>query len=173
MATGIFEPILINPFFMNYILPLLLVFVLVFAILEKTQLLGEGKRQINAIVGLIIGIILIAFPFARDIVVQLMPFLAVSVVILFVFMLLYGFIVGNKTGDVLGKYWKWAFGTILTVALVTFLLIITGLWDNVYDLVFGQGGASQVWVNVVMILVIAGAIIAVLFGGKETSSSSP
>ena len=96
------EPILISPFFINYILPFVLVFTLTFAILQKTKLLGEEKKQIDALVSLVIGLILIAFPFAREIVVKLMPFLAVSLIILLVFMLLYGFIMG-KSGDVLHK----------------------------------------------------------------------
>ncbi len=164
------EPILISPYFLNYILPFVLVFTLVFAILEKTKLLGDENKQINAIVGLVIGLILIAYPFARDIVVLLMPFLAVSAVILLVFMLLYGFAVGKKDGDVLSQGWKNAFIAIISVALVTVLLIITGYWGTVFDFVFGRGGSSQVWVNVLMIAIIAGAIIAVLKGGGGSSS---
>src|SRR3989344_3767877 len=111
------EPILISPFFVSYILPFVLVFTLIFAILQKTQLLGEGKKQIDALVGAVVGLVLIAFPFARDIIVQLMPFLAVSAVVLLVFMLLYGFIVGKKEGDVLNKGLKIVFAIILGLAL--------------------------------------------------------
>ncbi len=127
------EPIFISPLFIDYILPFVLVFTLIFAILQKTQLLGDGKKQINAIIGLIIGLILIAFPFARNIIVQLMPFLAVSAVILLVFMLLYGFIMGKKEGDVLHKGVKIALGIILGLALITVLLFISGYWTPVYD----------------------------------------
>ena len=84
-------PFIISPFFVNIILPFVLVFTLVFAILEKTRLLGENK-QIDAIVGVVIGLFLISVPGPRDIVILLMPFLAVSIVILLVFMIIYGFI---------------------------------------------------------------------------------
>ena len=47
--------------FAEYILPWVLVFVLIFAILEKSNLLGEGKRQVNAIVGAVCGLILFHF----------------------------------------------------------------------------------------------------------------
>jgi hypothetical protein len=154
---------LLSPIFIEYILPLLLVFTLVFAVLEKTQILGEEKRQVNAIIGFIIGVILIAFPYAKNIVVMLMPFLAVSATILFVFMLLYGFIVGKRGGDVLGKGWKISFGAILAIALVTFLLIVMDAWDYVYNLIFYEG-RGYVWVNALLIIIIAGAIIAVLKG---------
>ena len=66
---------------------------------------------------------MIAFPFARNIVVQLMPFLAVSAVILLVFMLMYGFIWG-KSEDVLDKGMKIILAIIFGLALITVLLFI-------------------------------------------------
>ena len=90
------EPFLISPYFLDYVLPFVLVFTVVFAVLQKTKLLGDEVKQINAILGLVVGLFLIAFPGPRGIIVLLMPFLAVALVILLVFMLLYGFIVFHK-----------------------------------------------------------------------------
>ena len=158
-------PIFISPLFLDYILPFVLVFTLIFAILQKTQLLGEGKKQIDSLIGLMVGLILIAFPFSRNIVVELMPFLAVSAVILLVFMLLYGFIMGKNKGDVLGVAWiKWVLIVIVALALITVVLMIGGWWDYVYDLFFKREASSQVWVNILLIVVLAGAVIAVLVG---------
>ena len=81
----------------------ILIFALIFAILQKTKLLGDESKRVNAMISLVIGLMLIAFPPARNLVVLLMPFLAVVAVILLVFMLLYGFIVGKKEGDVLSS----------------------------------------------------------------------
>lgn len=161
------EPFFISGFFLDFVLPFVLVFTLIFAILSKTKLLGEDKKQINALLGLIIGIILIAFPFARNIVVQLMPFLAVSAVILLVFMLMYGFIWG-KSEDVLDKGMKITLAVIFGLALITALLFITGWWNPVYDFVFGRGGASQVWINGLLIIILAIAVIAVIKGEKKS-----
>lgn len=156
------EPIFTSWIFSDYILPFVLVFTLIFAILEKTQLLGEGKRQVNAIIGLVVGLILITFPFANNIIVQLMPFLAVSAVILFVFMLLYGFIMGKKEGDVLHKGVKIALGIILGLAVITAVLWAAGVWNTVYDFMFNRGDSGQIWINILLIGVIAGAVIAVV-----------
>ena len=49
MAQEIF---LQNWLFTRFAWPFLLVFFIVFAILEKTKLLGEGKKQVNALVAL-------------------------------------------------------------------------------------------------------------------------
>lgn len=162
------EPILISPFFTSYVLPFVLVFTLVFALLQKTQLLGEGKKQINAIIGLIIGLILIAFPSARDIVVQLMPFLAVSAVILFVFMLIYGFIMGKKE-DVLHKGTKITLGIIFALAFITVLLFVSDWWGYIYDFMFNQETSAQIWINLLLFAVIIGAIIAVVVSKDKES----
>ncbi len=163
------EIFLLSPYWVEFVLPFVLVFTLIFAILQKTELLGEGKKQIDAMVGLVVGLILIAFPDARSIIVLLMPFLAVSIVILLVFMLLYGFIMGKKSGeDFLHKGWKYALGTILAVGLLSYLIFISGNWDYVYDFFFG-GGYSQIWTNIILIIVIVGAIWVVVRDGGGIS----
>jgi len=93
-------PFLIHPYFLDFVLPFVLVFTLIFAILQKIQLLGEEKKSVDALIGMVTGLMLIAFPAARGIVVLLMPFLAVSAVLLLVFMLLYGFIIGKPEGNI-------------------------------------------------------------------------
>jgi hypothetical protein len=40
---------------LRYILPFLLVFTLVFSVLEKTKILGEGKKQFNVVVSLVLA----------------------------------------------------------------------------------------------------------------------
>ena len=167
-------PFFINSFFLNYILPFVLVFTLVFAILQKTKLLGDGKKQIDAIVALVIGLILIAFPFARDIVVRIMPFLAVSIAILLIFMLGYGFIYQGKVE--MHKWLKIILMIIFGLALVTAILLITGAWDKVYETLFERSDMVQVWINILLVAVMAGAIVAVLKGkgggGDDDSDDS-
>jgi len=158
------EPLFISAYFLNYILPFVLVFTLVFALLQKTKLLGEGKKQIDSLVALIIGIILIAFPYARNIVVELMPFLAVSIAVLLVFMLLYGFVYGKTDME---RGIKITLLIIGSLALITVLLIITGAWDYIYSMMFERAEGGQIWINILLIAVIAGAIIAVVSGKGE------
>jgi hypothetical protein len=162
-------PFLISGIFLSYILPFALIFTLVFAILQKTKLLGDDKKSIDAIIGLIVGLILIAFGPARDIVVKLQVFLAVFVAILLVFMILYGFVSGKKDGDVLAKGWKYAFYAIITISLAIALIVITGYWGFVQDLLFSSTTGSMIWINGLIIVVIVGAIIAVLVDKGKSS----
>jgi len=118
---------------------------------------------------LLVGLFLIAFPAARDIVVKLMPFLAVFVAILLVFMLLYGFVSGKKEGDILSKGWKYAFYAIISISLIIALIVITGYWDFVQNFLFNDTTGAQIWVNGLIIVVIAGALIAVLWDKGKSS----
>src|SRR3989344_5302985 len=109
MTSHVQENILLNPFVTNVILPFVLVFVVIFAILQKSKILGEGKRQIDALVALVIGLIVISFGFATGIIVSLVPFLAVAVVIILIFMILYGMV--YKEGEFeMGKGLRRTFG---------------------------------------------------------------
>ena len=162
------ETIFSESIFIDIILPFLLVFTLVFAVLDKTKLLGEGKRQINAIISFVIGLILISFAYPRDVIIKLVPFLAVSLVILLVFMLLYGFIGASKEGDVLHKGVKIALWIIAGVAVVIAVLWATGAWDTILDTLLGGKEATKIWLNVLFVAIIGGAIAIVLStGGKK------
>lgn len=168
------ELFIISPIFVEVLLPFVLVFVLIFAILQKTKILGDDVKQINALVALVVGLILIAFPYPREIIVMLMPFLAVFAVVLLVFMLLYGFIMGKKEGGegFLHKGWKVFFAAILLIALVAYLIYVAGFWDFLFNTLFGGSGSSFFWMNFLLIIIIIASLFAVLWGERKKSSSS-
>ncbi|MBS3080661.1 hypothetical protein J4221_04270 [Candidatus Pacearchaeota archaeon] len=164
-------PILfVSPFFVEYILPFVLVFTIVFAVLQKTQLFGEDKRAIDTLIGLVIGLILIGFPYARSLIILLMPFLAFFVVLLLVFMLLYGFASGKKDseGGILSSGWKIAWIAFISLSLITYLLIISGYWDFVLSLFFGTR-SGPILSTIIMIVAIIAVIVAVIKGEKKSS----
>lgn len=156
-------PFVISSFFLEYLLPFTLIFTLIFAILQKSKLLGEDKKQIDAIIGLVVGLILIAYAPARLIVVQLQVFLAVFAATLLVFMLLMAFISQKKEGEILGKGFKYALYTILPISLIIALIVITGYWEIVKDFLFSSSTGGQIWANGLIIVVIVGALVAVLW----------
>lgn len=159
------ETIFTNPLFSQVILPFLLVFVLVFAILDKSKLLGDGKRQINAIISLVIALIFLGFAQAVGIVVNLIPVVSVVLVIILVFYLMLGFVFNDGGGLVIGKGMKIAGGIIVFLILIVAVLVVTDYWSKF--LAFFSGGGS--WVStLIMVAVIAGALAVVLATGKKT-----
>ena len=118
--------------FTQGVLPFLLVFVLVFAVLQKTKILGDGKKQIDALVALAVALILIGTKTPRDYIVQMMPWLAVALIVLLVFFLIYGFADSDKEKGLVME--KWMKNSLLWIAIGFVALLvftITGQWEKV------------------------------------------
>lgn len=153
-----------NPIFTEMILPFLLVFVLMFAILQKTKILGDGKAQIDALVGLAIGLIVIGFPGPRNFIVALMPWMAMGVAVILVFLILYGFVAGDLSGDKTPPWMKTTFGILAGLFVLGVVMKVSGLWKFVLG---GFSFGSEFWVNVALIILIIGAMIVAIVGSKK------
>jgi hypothetical protein len=154
-----------TPIFTEIILPFLFVFTLFFAILDRTKILGDDKRQINAILAFVVAGIFIGVGNYAGWIQEFTIFLIFAVVIVFIFMLVYGFAYGTKEGDPFkDKEWiKLTIGGIAFVALVIATLVITDSWDKVWSW-FGEGNKGS---NIALALIIIVAVWAVLAGGKK------
>ena len=163
--------ILSSPIVMEVLLPFLLVFTVVFAILQKTSILGKGKKQIDAIVSLVIGLIVVAFGYATNVIVSLMPVLAVTAIIILVFMILYGMV--HKEGELdLNKYIRGGVGILVGIIVVVSVLILTGGWDYLIDF-YNTSNSDAIVANVAFVIVIIVAIAIVVWGkGKKEDSGS-
>ena len=149
------------PIFQVTILPFLLAFALIFAILEKSKFFGSDKHQINAIIAFVAGIILISFSKAVGIITNMMAFLSVALVVFFVFLLVWAFIWSETTGDPLknAEWLKWALGLVFLVAVVIALLIYTDYWQPVKDFFTSGNNAA----NIFFVIFIIAAIAAVVY----------
>jgi hypothetical protein len=161
--------LLSHPLVVETILPFLLVFTLVFAVLQKSKVLGEGKRQIDAIVSLVIGLLVISFGQATGIIIQLIPFLAVSLVVVLVFMLLVGSF--HDGGDFLPKGFKTFLMIIALIATVIAVMYITNAWDFLLNLLAYDGTGSPFLGNIIFVLLIIGVVAFVMWGARPGSSS--
>ncbi len=100
------------------ILSFLIVFVLVFALLAKTKLLGEEKF-IQLFISFIIATVFVTAASVRQLVLDVIPWFAVFIVALFFILVLTGFM--GKT-DIVGKGTGWFF-----IVLVIAAFIISGI----------------------------------------------
>ena len=164
MAT---ETLFASPIFVKGILPFLLVFTLIFAILDRSKILGEGKRQINAIIALVVALLLIAFAYPTGIITKITVYAAVAAVVIFVFLLLYGFIASdNKEGLKLSSGIKTAGGIIVLVGLVIAVAWATGALTYLTGVLSGASGGA-IWANVLLVAVIVGMVALVLGTGEK------
>ena len=147
----------------KFILPFLLVFFIVFAVLQKTKLLGDGKKQLDALVAFVIGLIFVGAVFPKLVVGNLILFMTVSIVIVFVVLILWGFATGSEA-KIESKGMKWLAGIIIFVAVVIAVLWATGFNTDFVNLLFRQNWSNTFWTSVSFIVVIAIALAVILKG---------
>lgn len=155
----------------HFILPFLLVFVVVFAILQKSKILGADKTQIDSLVALAIALLLIATPIPRNFIVEFTPWVAVGVVIILVFLLLYGFIAEDSWK---GELWiKIVFGILSGLFVIGLVLYFSGFWELEFvKQIFSIKDSGSLWANFLLILVVVGALAVALSSGNSNKSSN-
>ena len=161
--------ILSSPFMVNFLLPFVLVFAIVFAILQKAKIFGEGKKQSDAIVALAVALITVGVGSMTGVIVNLIPILAVGLVAVLAFMLLWGFVFKEGAFEVPNGV-KYTIGILAAIVIAGALVYFTGAWAYLRGMIGGEG---SVWLtNIFFIVLIIGAVIAVIFGGKGSESGS-
>lgn len=160
------ETILQHWILTRFAFPFLLIFFIVFAILEKTKLLGEGKKQLNALLSFVIALVFVSAVYPTLVVSNLILFLTVGLVVIFVALLLWGFIFGDKEGFKIQGWLKGVLGGLVGIAMIIAVLWATGVKGRVVEFLFRQEWSNTLWVNVTFIVVIAIALALVLKKSK-------
>jgi len=165
MATEIF---LQNWVVTKFILPFLLLFFIVFGILEKTKVFGESNKQLNALISLVIGLIFVGAVFPKLVVENMILFLTVAVVVLFVALILWGFVSGEQglKFENMHTGLKWVIGIAVLVVVLIALLFATGIEYEttrlIIEALFGQSWSQTFWTNIAFVAVIVGAVVLIL-----------
>jgi hypothetical protein len=156
--------ILQKPIFTDFLYPFLLMFFLIFGILEKTKLFGADKKtQLNALVALVISLIFVSAIFPKIVVGNLMLFLAIALVVLFVGLLLWGFVSGGEA-KIDGKM-KIFFGVLIFVAVLLALIWATGFGgglQNIFNWMFNSKWSNPFWTNFIIVVLVIGAVALVI-----------
>ncbi len=160
----------------DVMLPFLLIFVVIFAILQKAKIFGEDKKKFNLVFALVVGLLVVIphvlniYPPEAD-VVQIMnkalPQISIFAVAIVMLLILIGLFGGEA---------KWASGSLSGwVAIIAFLVVLiifgnaAGWWTtwSWLDNLFGEETVAII----VMILVFA--IIVWWITGVDKESESP
>ena len=95
-------------------------------------------------------------------------FLTVALVVMFVALMLWGFVSGGSLKeDILGGKSKIAVVILIVIVVIIALLWATGLGTQSFDFLFGQSWSASFWTNVSFIIAIAIVLAwALKSGGK-------
>lgn len=146
----------------DVILPLLLVFAVVYSILDKIKVLGENKA-INVIVALILAFFAISNMYISNFFMYLFSYTGIAIAILLAAIVLLGLFAHEKS-----KAWQWIFG-VGGFALFIWVLsrAVTDYGITFFGADFGWWIQNNIY-WILPILFVVGAVIAVVFaGGKK------
>jgi hypothetical protein len=156
------------PIIAKFILPFLLVFFVIFAILEKIKLFGDGKKQLNALISFVIGLIFVGAVYPKLVVENLILYFVVAIVAIFIVLLVWGFIFGETKNVLENK------GIKLILIIISGIIIVAGIvwatgWYKVLGGFFTSGsGLNQTFlINAIFIVVIAVALALILKAEKK------
>lgn len=161
--------------FYEIFLPFILVYAIVFAILQKSQIFEGGSsdksqaKNVNAIVALVFGLFVVTsiqvVQFFQDLIVN------ISLIIVFILcvLLILGFIFGDSYTELFQdpKIKYSLAGLILIVALVI-LFNVLGWWEEIED--WWNGDGSETIVAILVFLAIAGILYAITRGDSNSES---
>ena len=150
----------------DFILPFSLIFFLVFAVLEKTKLLGDSNKQLNALIAFVIGVIFVGVAKPKLIVSNMILFLTVALVMMFVLLLLWGFVSAGNDGFTLETCMKYILWAVVGVAFVIAVLWATGVKGDAFNFLFGQSWSETFWTNLAFIAAIVIALVLVMRNSK-------
>ena len=153
----------------DYLLPFILIFAIIFAILEKTKILGTDKSNINAVVAFVVGFLLIV---QQGIVATINNFLPrVSLIIIIFLMALL------VIAMLAGKEYKGLQGTLFTfAAIISIIAIIIALSPDIgfstYITSWGISEQDQETLLGIGILVFLLIIITIIITGKRKGTQN-
>ncbi|MCL6500489.1 MAG: hypothetical protein K6T16_00445 [Candidatus Pacearchaeota archaeon] len=152
-----------HPFFTNIILPFLLIFVVIYAILEKTEVLGKDKRYANLIVAVVVGFMFIGVQALVNFTLRLIPLMAVMVVILLGYFLVFGFIGIEKV-----KGMRITLGILFGLAILASIAWAAGLIGKLTPATWNP----EIVALIIFLLIFGGALALVLSTATKAKSSS-
>lgn len=146
----------------SYVIPFLLIFAVVFAILKKTKILGDNNDPILAIISIALGLLSLQFDFVSEFYAVIFPRFGIGLSLFLVILIFIGFFT-KADGSDLEKLAP--FGFIIGLGTVVWSLSSWDEWNSFGG--FGGWFADNIWAILILGAVIA--VIVLVSGGKKKS----
>jgi len=152
----------------DFLLPALLLFAIIFAILTKTMILGENKG-VNVLIGAVIALLAIRLEFVPRFFSEIFPRLGVGLAVLLAVLILVGLFV-YSADEPNKKAWN---RILMAIGLVIVIVTLTKSFDALGWFYSYAGGDLAGWL--IGIVLVTGLIVAVVSagGGKAPEVHHP
>lgn len=134
----------------DVVLPFLLVFVVIFAFLQKTKILGDTPqaKKFNAVIGIVMGLLLVRLTIFVDMINNALPKISVVIVAVLMFLLILAMFSGDQ--DPANRLSRNALGFI---AIASIAVVAWAFWSS-YTGSDLPRGLWWVWDNLATIIII-------------------
>ncbi len=155
-----------SPILVNFVYPFFLIFFVLFAVLDRTKIFGEEKKQINALVAFIVAFIFVSAVFPKVIVSNLILFLAIALIVVFIVLLLWGFVMGGTSLNIFENSkpgFKIFVGVLILVGVTIAVLWAAGVdTGGLLGKLFNSDWSESFWTNVLFFVLVAIALAVML-----------
>jgi hypothetical protein len=168
------ETILQNDVLVRFAYPFLLIFILLFSVLKKTKIFGDNA-QIDALLSFVIGLILVSAVQPKLVISNLMLFLSVAIVVVFVGLLIWGFLMGPKSLEMvegMGSGLKWFFGILIFASVAIAVVWASGMHNQLINILFYQSWSNSFWTNFIFVALVIGALVFILMTAGKAAKGS-
>ena len=148
------------------LLPFLLIFAITFAILEKINIFGAGKKKINVIVALVLGLLFLQNIYLVERLQFILPKVGFSLLIFVLLLLLVGSLTG-KAHDASDKKWTWL-AFLVAIIFLAWAISPFETFDNALDPILLFFDSVPQWI---VILAIVGGLIYLIVNEKPTTTT--
>ena len=142
-------------------LPFLLIFTITFAVLQKIQLFGQGKKNIDLIISLVLSFLTIRNVFITELINRFLPNVAMFLIIILMFLLILGTFGGQTPsyGNFMG----------IVAFLVSLFFVITALSSDIgYGFVLPYYITDFFDYQTKAMILFVGGIVAVVYFATST-----
>lgn len=157
------ETFLSSTFVTQIILPFIILFLVVYAILQKTKILGGDNKLLNIVLSLALALISVSFAHPTQVITRIIPVFGVAVVSVLLLLIVFAFSEGKDKLE-LNSGVKYAIWGIVGFAILATLLWASGIWAYITS----KSNTNLFW-NVLFFIIIAAVIgiAAAGSGGKK------
>ena len=146
----------------DVVLPFILVFTIVFAILEKSKVFGteniDGKeytkKNLNAMTAFVIAFFVVASSQLVEIITQVSSYTVILLLLSVLFLLLIGSFMKEGDRGILTGNWNYFFMIMMFIGIILIFIYALGWWDKMWDFFQFQTGGEVVGSIILLVIIV-------------------
>lgn len=139
--------------FFDFLMPFILFFAIIYGALEKTKVFGEGRRDINSVIALVIALVATTTAMVTKALAGFLPWVGFIAIVVVSFLMVVALMIGDVSELAKIKYFKE--GVVVVVAIIMLVIVVFALGLDKIIASSGAGsGISETDIALIVIIVV-------------------